>query len=184
MSLQNGQDGMSNGNSRYAGTGRCNHAAKTVRGYPMDGTIRLDETPNVHRLPVPAIALAPSRAWQDVNEGGQRSIQTIATDMVEIAETFRRELRNVPKSCDIDSNVFGQLRDSFAKVERSFLTMLSRNGIEREDPTGFRFDPDRHQKISEQPSPMHAMGTIIETLTCTWTLNGHLLRPAMVIVSK
>ncbi len=69
-------------------------------------------------------------------------------------------------------------------MERSFLSLLERNGITRVDATGKPFDANLHQAMAEQPSAEHAPGTVMQQWTAGWTLNGRLLRPAMVVVAK
>ena len=69
-------------------------------------------------------------------------------------------------------------------MERGFLALLERNGIKREDPTGKPFDPNLHQAMAEQESEAHPPGTVMQAWTPAWTLNGRLLRPAMVVVAK
>ncbi len=38
--------------------------------------------------------------------------------------------------------------------------------------------------MAEQPSHEHPPGTVMQAWTAGWTLNGRLLRPAMVVVAK
>jgi molecular chaperone GrpE len=64
------------------------------------------------------------------------------------------------------------------------VALLERNGIRRDDPTGAAFDPNLHQAMAEQESGEHPPGTVIQAWSAAWTLNGRLLRPAMVVVSK
>jgi molecular chaperone GrpE len=61
---------------------------------------------------------------------------------------------------------------------------LERNGIKNEDPVGQAFDPNVHQAMAEQESETHPPGTVIHAWSKAWTLNGRLLRPAMVVVAK
>ncbi len=77
-----------------------------------------------------------------------------------------------------------KLREGLEGIERSFEAVLERNGIARQDPTGAPFDPNLHQAMAEQPSEEHPPGTVLQAWTSAWTLNGRLLRPAMVVVSK
>ena len=48
-----------------------------------------------------------------------------------------------------------KVREGLAGVERSFLALLERNGIRREDPVGQTFDPNLHQAMAEQESELH-----------------------------
>ena len=61
---------------------------------------------------------------------------------------------------------------------------MERNGIAKVDATGKPFDPNLHQAMAEQPSSEHPPGTVLQAWTPAWTLNGRLLRPAMVVVAK
>jgi molecular chaperone GrpE len=70
------------------------------------------------------------------------------------------------------------------ETERGFVGLLERNGIKREDPTGAVFDPNRHQAMAEQEALDQPAGTVLHALSPAWTLNGRLLRPAMVVVAK
>ena len=69
-------------------------------------------------------------------------------------------------------------------MKRSFLSTLERNGIKQDDPAGQPFDPNLHQAMAEQETDAHPPGTVIQAWSKAWTLNGRLLRPAMVVVAK
>ena len=90
----------------------------------------------------------------------------------------------MPPFTDGEPEIVTRLRDGFAGVERSFLALLERNGIKREDPTGAMFDANLHQAMAEHETAEHPPGTVIQAWTPGWTLNGRLLRPAMVVVAK
>jgi molecular chaperone GrpE len=125
-----------------------------------------------------------ARARRDVDEARQFAVQNFGRDVVEAAENLKRGLDSIPQPRDGEPEMVAKLRDGFAGVERSFLALLERNGIRREDPTGAAFDPNLHQAMAEQESDEHPPGTVIQAWTAAWTLNGRLLRPAMVVVSK
>ncbi len=83
-----------------------------------------------------------------------------------------------------EAELLGKMREGIEGVERSFLGILERNGVKREDPTGRPFDPELHQAMAEQPAPPGTEpGTVIACWTPAWTLNGRLLKPAMVVVA-
>ena len=52
------------------------------------------------------------------------------------------------------------------------------------DPLNEKFDPELHQAMSMQPSAEHEPNTVIAVMQKGYTLNGRLVRPAMVMVSK
>ena len=130
------------------------------------------------------IANVRNRAKRDVDDAKQYAVQKFATDVVEAAENLRRGLDNIPAASVSEPEIVSRLRDGFLGVERSFIGLLKRNGIVREDPTGTAFDPQVHQAMSEAVSDNREPGTVLQALSATWTLNGRLLRPAMVVVAK
>jgi molecular chaperone GrpE len=125
-----------------------------------------------------------ARTRREVDETRQYAVQKFATDVAEAADNLRRGLDAIPPGNDDEPEIITRLRDGFAGVERSFLSLLERNGIKREDPTGQKFDPNLHQAMAEQESAAHPPGTVMHAWTQGWTLNGRLLRPAMVVVAK
>ncbi len=125
-----------------------------------------------------------SRGRRETEETRLYAVQKFATDVVEVAENLRRGLEAIPAASDGELEIVTRLRDGFTGVERNILAILDRNGIKREDPTGQKFDPNLHQAMAEQESAAHAPGTVMYAWTQGWTLNGRLLRPAMVVVAK
>ena len=125
-----------------------------------------------------------ARAKRDVDETRQFAVQKFARDVVEAVENIRRGLDSLPPPAEGEPEAVARMRDGFAGVERNVLAVLERNGIRRDDPAGALFDPNLHQAMAEQPTDQHPPGTVLQDWTPVWTLNGRLLRPAMVVVAK
>lgn len=125
-----------------------------------------------------------ARAKKDVDDTRQYAVQKFATDVVEAAENLRRGLDALPPASDGEPAILGKVREGLNGVERSFIQTLERNGIKREDPAGQPFDPNIHQAMAEQESDAHVPGTVMQAWSQAWTLNGRLLKPAMVVVAK
>ncbi len=125
-----------------------------------------------------------ARAKREVEETRQYAVQKFARDIAEAAENLQRGLASVPAAAEGEPELVTRLREGFAGVERALMAVLERNGIKRVDPTGAAFDPNLHQAMAEQESTEHPAGTVVQAWTPAWTLNGRLLRPAMVVVAK
>ncbi|HTN09523.1 MAG TPA: nucleotide exchange factor GrpE [Acetobacteraceae bacterium] len=125
-----------------------------------------------------------ARAKREAEEARLFAVQKFGRDVVEAAENMKRGLESIPPATEGEPELVTRLREGFEGVERSFLALLERNGIVRQDPTGASFDPNMHQAMSQQESTEHPPGTVVQAWTQAWTLNGRLLRPAMVVVSK
>ena len=125
-----------------------------------------------------------TRARKDVDDTRQYAVQKFATDVVEAAENLKRGIDSLPPPAHDQPAILAKVREGLEGVERSFISTLERNGIKRDAPVGQRFDPNLHQAMAEQESDLHPAGTIIQAWSKAWTLNGRLLRPAMVVVAK
>jgi molecular chaperone GrpE len=125
-----------------------------------------------------------TRARKDIDDTRQYAVQKFATDVVEAAENLKRGIDSLPPPADDQPPIVAKVREGLEGVERSFVGTLERNGIKRDDPVGQPFDPNLHQAMAEQESDAHAPGTVLQAWSKAWTLNGRLLRPAMVVVAK
>ena len=125
-----------------------------------------------------------ARGRREAEDARQYAVQKFARDVAEAAENLRRGLDSLPAAAPDEPEIVAKLREGFEGVERAMLAALERNGVAREDPTGKPFDANLHQAMAEQPSEAHPPGTVIQAWTPAWTLNGRLLRPAMVVVAK
>jgi molecular chaperone GrpE len=126
-----------------------------------------------------------ARTQREVQDARNFAVQRFARDVVEQADNLHRGLAAIPAGTNGEPELYTKLRGGFESLERAFAAMLERHGIAREDATGKPFDPELHEAMSEQPAPEGtAPGTVLQAWTPTWTLNGRLLKPAMVVVAS
>ncbi len=125
-----------------------------------------------------------ARTKREVEDARLYAVQKFARDVAEAAENLKRGIDSLPKKAEGEPELVTKLREGFEGIERSFIGILERNGITRSDPTGAPFDANLHQAMAEQESADHPAGTVLQAWSQTWQLNGRLLRPAMVVVTK
>lgn len=125
-----------------------------------------------------------ARGRREADDARQYAVQKFATDIVEAAENLKRGIDALPPASPGEPEILVKVREGLAGIERSFIGVLERNGIKKEDPVGQPFDPNLHQAMAEQDSEVHPPGTVMQAWTACWTLNGRLLKPAMVVVAK
>lgn len=104
---------------------------------------------------------------------------------------FVRELLQVQDSLELG---VGAAREPGADVDKlregSELTLkllgdvMSKFGVEPVDPKGEPFNPELHQAMSMQPSAEVPPNTVVTVVQKGYTLNGRLVRPALVMVSS
>ena len=67
---------------------------------------------------------------------------------------------------------------------KGLLDAMKKYNIEAVDPAGEPFDPQLHQAMTMVENPDVEPNTVISVMQKGYTLNGRLIRPAMVMVSK
>jgi len=102
-------------------------------------------------------------------------------------ERFGKELLGVKDTLEMGLAIENASADSLLEGSNATLkllaTTLERFGIIEVDPAGEPFDPEFHEAISMQPSDDVEPGSVATVVQKGYTLNGRLLRPAMVIVA-
>ncbi len=125
-----------------------------------------------------------ARTQREVADARAYAAQKFAADVVEVAENLRRGLASLPVAAEDEPELLAKLRGGFEGLERAFWATLERNGVKRHEPAGAPFDPELHQAMQEAPAPEGvAPGTVLQAWSAAWTLNGRLIRPAMVVVA-
>ncbi len=103
------------------------------------------------------------------------------------AQKFIEELLPVADSMEMGMAAEGdveQIREGVALTKKMFDTAMEKFGLEVVDPLGEKFNPDLHQAMAMQPSDEYEEGHVSAVMQKGYTLNGRLVRPAMVMVVK
>lgn len=75
--------------------------------------------------------------------------------------------------------------DGVLMVEKKLFKSLAGHGFETIDPTSHPFDPARHEAVSTAPAATaDEDGVIAATFQVGYVINGHVLRPARVVVKQ
>ncbi|WP_455379905.1 nucleotide exchange factor GrpE [Acidihalobacter prosperus] len=130
------------------------------------------------------------RAQAELDNLRKRTERDLANAHKYALEKFANELLPVKDSLEMGLNAAeggegeANIREGVELTLRMFNKVLTKFGIEEVDPAGERFDPERHQAMTMQPSDEHPPNTVLEVMQKGYVLNDRLLRPAMVVVSK
>lgn len=117
------------------------------------------------------------RAARDVENAHKFGLERFGKELLAVRDTLEMGLA-AAEGASIDSLIEG--KNATLKL---LTATLQRFGIEEVDPAGEPFDPDFHEAISMQPSDDVEPGSVVTVVQKGYTLNGRLLRPAMVIVA-
>ena len=106
-------------------------------------------------------------------------------------ERFVNELLPVRDSLELGVNAATESQADAAKLHEGMeLTLkmlgdvMQKFGVAVVDPMGEPFDPNLHQALSMQPRDDVPPNTVVVVVQKGYTLNGRLVRPAMVMVSR
>jgi len=116
------------------------------------------------------------RAARDVENAHKFALENFARDMLAIKDSLELGIQAV-ESADVETLMAG--KEATLKL---LSTTLERFGIAELDPQGEPFDPEFHEAVSMQPSTELEPGSVLSVVQKGYSLNGRLLRPAMVVV--
>lgn len=134
------------------------------------------------------------RAQAEVENIRRRSSRDVENAHKYALENFTQELLPVLDSLEKAVELATQGEGTQAGAEaiaegvqlslKMFHTVLDKAGIAQVDPLGEPFDPQHHEAMAMIPSPDAEPNSVIEVMQKGYTLNGRLVRAAMVVVSK
>ncbi|MEQ9815280.1 MAG: nucleotide exchange factor GrpE [Azospirillaceae bacterium] len=146
----------------------------------------LDENATLRDQLMRALADAENtrrRAHREREDAARFGISKFARDLITVADNLKRALEAAPEREGLPDAV-KSLIDGVEATEKELAGVFERHGLEPVDPTGESFDPNLHQAMFEVPGTGQPAGTVVQTVALGYTLNGRLLRPAMVGVAK
>ena len=118
------------------------------------------------------------RTARDVENAHKFALERFGKELLAVRDTLEMGLA-AAEGASIETLLEG--KEATLKL---LTTILQQFGIEEVDPQGEPFDPELHEAISMQPSEDLEPGSVVTVVQKGYTLNGRLLRPAMVMVSK
>jgi molecular chaperone GrpE len=119
------------------------------------------------------------RVERERSEHSQFATAEVIREMLGVLDSFDLAIRNSNSEGSAD----GSMLRGFDLVYKQLLDTLGRFGLKAIDAKGQPFDPNFHQAISTVASDSVPENTIVEEFRRGYTLNGKLLRAAMVAVS-
>lgn len=120
------------------------------------------------------------RAEQDVEKARKFALESFSKELLPVVDNLERAL----ESASGDEEVVKPIAEGVELTLKSFLDALTKFNVAVVDPVGEPFDPNLHQAMSMIENPDAEPNTVLTVLQKGYTLNGRLVRPAMVMVSK
>ncbi len=117
------------------------------------------------------------RASRDVEHARKYALEGFGTEMLAIKDSLELGLE-AAESADAAS-----IAEGSKATLKLLTTALERFGMTEIDPMGEPFNPEQHEAINMQPSADAEPGSVLAVVQKGYSLNGRLLRPAMVVVA-
>jgi molecular chaperone GrpE len=119
------------------------------------------------------------RMEREKSEYVQFASAELMKEMLNAIDSFDLAIRNAAA----ESKGGGNMLRGFELIYKQLQDTLTRFGLKPVEATGKKFDPNFHQAVSTKAAGEVEENTVIEEMRKGYTLNGRLLRPAMVTVS-
>lgn len=120
------------------------------------------------------------RAERDVENAHKFALDKFSADLLPVVDNLERALSAIDSADESQKAI----AEGIELTLKSFLDVLVRFKIEAVDPAGQPFDANLHQAVSMVPNPDMEPNTVMDVFQKGYTLNGRLIRPAMVVVSS
>jgi molecular chaperone GrpE len=120
------------------------------------------------------------RSERDVQNAHKYSLDKFVAELLPVVDNLERALESI----DQDKSELKSLAEGVELTLKSFQDLLERQKVVSVNPKGEIFNPDLHQAMSILEEPSVAPNTVIDVFQKGYTLNGRLVRPAMVVVAK
>ena len=120
------------------------------------------------------------RAERDVENAHKFALEKFAGALLAVADNLERSL----DAADRSNETLKPLLDGVDLTYKGLIDTLTKFQVEQINPVGEPFDPQVHEAMTMLDNPNTEPNTVLHVMQKGYTLNGRLLRPAMVVVSR
>lgn len=126
------------------------------------------ETENVRR-----------RAQEDIGKAGKFAVEKFSGELLAVKDSLEAALANENQSAE-------NLKAGVELTLRQLVAAFEKSGLAEINPLREKFDPHKHQAISQidAPDATTEANIVLNVLQKGYALHGRVIRPALVVVSK
>ncbi|WP_299022136.1 nucleotide exchange factor GrpE [uncultured Photobacterium sp.] len=120
------------------------------------------------------------RSEQEIDKARKFALNKFAEELLPVIDNMERAIEMADKNDEATKSMI-------EGVELTLKTMtdtVGKFGLKQINPEGEAFNPEFHQAMSIQESADHEPNTVMLVMQKGYELNGRVVRPAMVMVSK
>lgn len=120
------------------------------------------------------------RAERDVDNARKFALERFAGALLPVLDNLERALAAMGEPTEATR----ALGEGVQLTLKSFSDVLQKFEVMAVEPVGQSFNPELHQAMAMIEQPGAAPNSVVQVMQKGYTLNGRLLRPAMVVVAK
>ncbi|EOG5760456.1 TPA: nucleotide exchange factor GrpE [Vibrio cholerae] len=120
------------------------------------------------------------RSEQEVDKARKFALSRFAEELLPVIDNLERAIQ----AADGEVEAIKPLLEGVELTHKTFVDTIAKFGLKEINPHGEAFNPEFHQAMSIQESAEHEPNTVMFVMQKGYELNGRVLRPAMVMVSK
>lgn len=119
------------------------------------------------------------RTLRDIENAHKYALERFVNELLPVLDSLELGIQASGTTTDITG-----LREGMLLTLKKFRDSLEKAGVVVVSPTGEKFNPDKHSAVSMIEAEGTEAGIVITVLQKGYELNGRLVRPAMVVVSR
>ena len=123
---------------------------------------------------------AKRRAETEIDKARKFALEKFAGDLLPVLDNLEQAIR----FADRENEDTKPIIEGVDLTLKTFTSTVEKHGLVVLNPEGETFNPEQHQAMSMQESADLAPNTVMAVMQKGYQINGRLLRPAMVMVSK
>lgn len=123
------------------------------------------------------------RAERDVANAHKYGLEKFLQSLLPVVDSLEKAIEAAEQS-DSKADSDDAILEGVRLCHKLFLDVLAKENVEVVDPAGEPFDPNEHEAMSMVEHAEMEPNSVVSVIQKGYKLNGRLIRPAMVMVSK
>jgi molecular chaperone GrpE len=125
------------------------------------------------------------RAARDVENAHKYALEKFAADLLPVIDSLEKAVESAQLGAETtDMGAAVAIGEGVELSLKLFHDVLAKAGVDRIHPLGEPFDPQLHEAMAMVENPDVEPNSVLDVMQAGYTLNGRLVRAAMVVVSK
>lgn len=120
------------------------------------------------------------RSEQEIDKARKYALNKFTEELLPVIDNLERAML----SADSENELVKPIIEGIDLTHKTFISTVSKFGLKAINPEGEQFNPELHQAMSIQESADHEPNRVMFVMQKGYELNGRVIRPAMVMVSK